>query len=136
LLENTSNDSFLRQGFAEGLAEELLLRSPEEVGRSKTPKEPSMNGAKAHGPTAVTPPAAKFRNAPLSDFAREANRAAMASALESIKPQLGQTYTVVIDNRPVQTPGTIDSLNPSHSKQLVGKTGRAMPEVANQACAS
>jgi len=28
LLENSSNDSFLRQGFAEGLSEEVLLRNP------------------------------------------------------------------------------------------------------------
>ena len=28
LLENTSNDSFLRQGFAEGLSEEVLLMNP------------------------------------------------------------------------------------------------------------
>ncbi|HEY8416657.1 MAG TPA: proline dehydrogenase family protein, partial [Limnochordales bacterium] len=34
LLENTSNESFLRQGFAEGESPEVLLRNPEEVGRA------------------------------------------------------------------------------------------------------
>jgi RHH-type proline utilization regulon transcriptional repressor/proline dehydrogenase/delta 1-pyrroline-5-carboxylate dehydrogenase len=33
LLENTANDSFLRAGFAEGVAPEKLLRDPVEVGR-------------------------------------------------------------------------------------------------------
>jgi RHH-type proline utilization regulon transcriptional repressor/proline dehydrogenase/delta 1-pyrroline-5-carboxylate dehydrogenase len=33
LLENTANDSFLRAGFAEGVAPERLLRDPVEVGR-------------------------------------------------------------------------------------------------------
>ena len=136
LLENTSNDSFLRQGFAEGVSEDLLLRSPDEVG-STSHKEPSMNGAKAHGrPSAGEPPLPKFRNEPLSDFAREENRAAMAAALASIRPFFGHTYPVVIDNQPVQTPALLDSVNPSHSAQVVGRTGKATPDVANWAVAS
>ncbi len=60
----------------------------------------------------------------------------MASALEAIRPELGQTYPVVIDNRPVQTPAFIESLNPSHKSQVVGRVGRATPELASRAVAS
>jgi RHH-type proline utilization regulon transcriptional repressor/proline dehydrogenase/delta 1-pyrroline-5-carboxylate dehydrogenase len=35
LLENSCNDSFLRQGFAEGTSEEVLLMNPSELGRSQ-----------------------------------------------------------------------------------------------------
>ncbi len=137
LLENTSNDSFLRQGFAEGVSEELLLMNPTE----------KANGRAAGLVPAVPVPAegggdkprrspGRFHNEPLSDFAREENRRAMASALEAIRPELGQTYPVVIDNRPVQTPAFIESLNPSHKSQVVGRVGRATPELASRAVAS
>ncbi len=40
LLENTSNESFLRQGFAEGESPERLLRNPVEVGRAEAQRTP------------------------------------------------------------------------------------------------
>src|SRR5581483_3849401 len=39
-------------------------------------------------------------------------------------------------NRPVQTPAFIESLNPSHKSQVVGRVGRATPELASRAVAS
>ena len=73
LLENSSNDSFLRQGFAEGLSEEVLLMNPRTNARAsreasaarfgRTPTECNQVGS--------TPPASAFQNEPLTDFARE-----------------------------------------------------------------
>ncbi|HET6575029.1 MAG TPA: L-glutamate gamma-semialdehyde dehydrogenase, partial [Fimbriiglobus sp.] len=135
LLENTSNDSFLRQGFSEGVSEELLLRNPEVVGEQRR-KRQTMAVITNNAPQAHGRPSVGFRNEPLADFAREENRRAMSDALQFIRPELGKTYPVVIDNQPVQSPAALDSLNPSHSSQVVGRVGRATPELANQAVAS
>ena len=127
LLENTSNDSFLKQGFADGLPEDFLLRDP---ATPIPPRTPSM--------TTLASPAtpASFHNEPLSDFAQEANRRAMADGLALVKTQLGRTYPVVIGGRPVPTPTLLDSFNPSNAAQLVGRCGSATVELADQAVAA
>ena len=141
LLENTSNDSFLRQGFAEGLSEEQLLRNPSSVLRpqsSETVMTATQNGThgktKDQGPRTKDEP--KFQNDPLSDFSRAENREKMSAALASVRTQLGQTYPPVIDNSPVATTEFIDSVNPSKKAELIGRTGKATAKQAEQAIAS
>lgn len=142
LLENTSNDSFLRQGFAEGLSEEQLLRNPSSLVTRHSSSEKAMpataNGqhtaAKDEGRKAKDEP--KFQNEPLSDFARAASRDAMSAALASVRTQLGQTFPVVIDNVAVATTAFIDSVNPSKKSELIGRTGKATAKQAEQAIAS
>ena len=156
LLENTSNDSFLRASFAEGLPEDLLLRNPlavgeelRKAGRNRRPPEritengePDMAGQTAHPPqtagdhSAFRIPHSAFKNEPLADFSREENRAAMRKALDAIRPQLGRDYPPVIANRPVPTPGFVESVNPSHSRQVVGRWGAARAAEANRAVAA
>jgi RHH-type proline utilization regulon transcriptional repressor/proline dehydrogenase/delta 1-pyrroline-5-carboxylate dehydrogenase len=114
LLENSSNDSFLRQGFAEGLSEEVLLRDPREanadcrlqIAESKDKNEAVMGHAtltqegKNGSDSAIRNPQSAFQNEPLTDFSIEANRVAMKSALDAVRQEFGRTYPVVIDNRP------------------------------------
>ena len=104
LLENTSNDSFLRQGFSDGVPEEVLLRDPNTTGEQMaaasngTPKaHPSQRpwGLGHHRPE-------RFQNEPLADFALEKNRQVMADALKALK--LGGEYPPVIGNKPVNPP--------------------------------
>jgi RHH-type proline utilization regulon transcriptional repressor/proline dehydrogenase/delta 1-pyrroline-5-carboxylate dehydrogenase len=140
LLENTSNDSFLRQGFAEGLSEEQLLRSPAVSGQrtavSQTkPTENTMTPTH-NGVASPADHSPKFQNEPLSDFSRPQNRDAMAAALASVRTQLGQTFPVVIDNSPVATAAFIDSVNPSKKAELIGRTGKATAKQAEEAVAS
>jgi RHH-type proline utilization regulon transcriptional repressor/proline dehydrogenase/delta 1-pyrroline-5-carboxylate dehydrogenase len=131
LLENSSNDSFLRASFAEGLSEEVLLMNPN--GHAKD-VSPSIQPAKDNRGANTT--AAPFHNEPLADFSREENRVAMKTALDSVRSQLGKTYPVVIDNQP-QTPAKlIDSVNPSRQTEVVGKWAAANTEQANAAVAS
>ena len=142
LLENTSNDSFLRQGFAEGLSEEQLLRNPSSLITRHSSLEKAMpatvNGQ--HTPTKdegrTTKDEPKFQNEPLSDFSRAANRDAMVAALKTVRGQLGQTYPVVIDNVAVATTTFIDSVNPSKKSELIGRTGKATAKQAEEAIAS
>jgi RHH-type proline utilization regulon transcriptional repressor/proline dehydrogenase/delta 1-pyrroline-5-carboxylate dehydrogenase len=73
---------------------------------------------------------------PLTDFSKEAARQAMRSALELVAGQLGSTFPLVIDNRPVTTAGFLDSLNPAHRRQVVGRCGKASQDQAREALAA
>ena len=129
LLENTSNDSFLRQGFADGISEEVLLQNPtnHEASRLRERSE-SMDHIK---PVHVT-----FHNEPLADFTRQENIDAMSQALSNVKKQLGRSYPPIIDNKPVPTAEFIDSVNPSRITEVLGRCGKATIDNANQAVAS
>src|SRR5581483_5627982 len=119
LLENSSNDSFLRQGFAEGLSEEVLLMNPVENGSGRAggvspPRERERSGdvevtRGAHAPRSPEP---RFRNEPPTDFSKEASRAAMRDALADVRRQLGRTYPAIVNNQPLPVVKTIDSVNP------------------------
>jgi RHH-type proline utilization regulon transcriptional repressor/proline dehydrogenase/delta 1-pyrroline-5-carboxylate dehydrogenase len=130
LLENTSNESFLRASFKEHVPEEQLLMNPlRKIHVSPT----RQRGAEARNGERTSE---NFRNEPLTDFSREEAGRAMRSALEEVNRQLGRTYPLVINGRPVSTPTTIDSVNPSHCRQVVGHCGRATVEHATQALAA
>jgi RHH-type proline utilization regulon transcriptional repressor/proline dehydrogenase/delta 1-pyrroline-5-carboxylate dehydrogenase len=113
LLENTSNESFLRAGFLEHIPEEQLLMKP--TARSLTPQPTSFNE-------------------PVADFSREEPRAALQQALDSL--DLGQTYPLVIGGRRIATMNLIESLNPSHNDQIVGRVACAGIEHARDAIAT
>jgi RHH-type proline utilization regulon transcriptional repressor/proline dehydrogenase/delta 1-pyrroline-5-carboxylate dehydrogenase len=141
LLENSSNDSFLRASFAEGLSEEVLLMNPaEHAGRAggvSPLMEPKPNGAPTvnQGADAPRSPQA-FHNEPLTDFSREDNRDRMAAALKDVRAQFGRTYPVVIDNTPQAVGKTLDSVNPSQKDEVVGKVAAAAVPQANGAVQS
>ncbi|AWM35729.1 1-pyrroline-5-carboxylate dehydrogenase 1 [Gemmata obscuriglobus] len=146
LLENSSNDSFLRQGFAEGLAEELLLTNPasnaERGTRNAEPKDTNgthdMGSAghavvEAHGSQA---PRSAFKNEPLTDFSVAASRTAMSAALDQVRKELGRTYPIVIDNKPQPVGAVLARENPSRKSEVLGKVGMATVDQANRAVAS
>lgn len=123
LLENTANESFLRASFTEHVSEEVLLMNPLTMSSTKVTKgHEETNGS-----------VQRFRNEPLIDFSREENRQAMANALVEVKGYLGTTYALVINNEYIPTTGTIDSINPSHKREIVGHCGKASPAQAREA---
>lgn len=139
LLENSSNDSFLRQGFAEGLSEEVLLMNPTELAATHPPH--------AHPPAAAVRSAvagplpsttcSRFTNEPLTDFAIAANREAMKAALAEVRQQFGRTYPVVIDNTAQPVAGRVLAReNPSRIAEIVGRVAIATQDQARQAVAS
>ena len=77
-----------------------------------------------------------FRIEPLSDFSRAESRAAMKSALEQVRRQLGGSYPLVIDGREVSPGAWIDSLDPSRKTQVVGRCARATTADAEAAVAA
>jgi RHH-type proline utilization regulon transcriptional repressor/proline dehydrogenase/delta 1-pyrroline-5-carboxylate dehydrogenase len=124
LLENTANESFLRASFLEHLPEEQLLMNPVQ------------QLAKRNGPPSSPPlPACEFQNEPLTDFSKEEARQALRAALAQVKGEFGRTYLPVLGGGSVSTAGTIDSVNPSHFREVVGRCGRASADQAREAVA-
>jgi RHH-type proline utilization regulon transcriptional repressor/proline dehydrogenase/delta 1-pyrroline-5-carboxylate dehydrogenase len=121
LLENTANDSFLRAGFTENVPEEQLLMNPTQVGARN-----GTNGTVPHTPSVG------LQIEPLTDFRVEAARDAMRTALDQVRGQLGRTYPAILNGQAATTPATVDSVNPSHRTQVVGKWGRSSAEQARQ----
>ncbi len=137
LLENTSNESFLRASFSENIPEEQLLMNPQKSDRSRPgPDAPArtLAGASGSGRSAIDVP--PFQNEPLTDFSQEENRQKMLRGLETVKGQLGRTYPLVIDGKKVTTKEMFDSVNPSRTKEVIGHVAKATPEHARQAIAA
>ncbi len=134
LLENTSNDSFLKASFTARGSVEELLRDPEETGMilartRRVASAPTIaDGQAAPGP---------FRNEPPTDFARAENRQAMLRALETVRGQLGMEYRPWIGGRYVEGElARLDSLDPSQSSRIVGRVRLAAIEHAHAAVAT
>jgi RHH-type proline utilization regulon transcriptional repressor/proline dehydrogenase/delta 1-pyrroline-5-carboxylate dehydrogenase len=137
LLENTSNDSFLRASFTEQISSEVLLMNPLEqapradgaaqAAASATPAAPAT-------PAAVIDPqppahrvrlAGRFTNEPLTDFAFETYRQEFQEALDSVAAQLGRHVLLHYGGRNTETDVRIESRNPSHQRQIVGTAAAA-----------
>ena len=128
LLENTSNEGFLRAKFSEKVSEAELLRDPAELVTQ------SPNGARhvevsSNGASLDTSPDDTYENAPLVNFAYEQNQERMRAAIEHMRTQLGQKYPIIINGEKIWTDKTIASINPSNPDQVVGHVAEAgIPE--------
>jgi len=119
LLENTSNQSFLRAGFLERVSVEELLMNPKQ--RLIPRKPPTVKHF-------------QFMNEPLTDFSVAERRDAMSKSLAEVGRKLGKTIDLpVIDGKRGGMGPTIQTFNPSHSSELVGSFVAASKEDANRA---
>jgi RHH-type proline utilization regulon transcriptional repressor/proline dehydrogenase/delta 1-pyrroline-5-carboxylate dehydrogenase len=116
LLENTSNDSFLRQSFSELQTPEVLLMSP----ASKSTDAPDVD----------EPAVAGFRNEPPTDFSIAASREAMQQALDEVRESFGQQYSLIIGGKACDSRTTLDSRNPSNTSEIVGRVAAATADQA------
>ncbi len=133
LLENTSNDSFLRQSFAEHASLQELLADPSETRRPSAGTPPPVNIDPDEEVAAMTP----FINEPLTDFSVAENCAKVESALRDIRErQAGHHYPLLIGGHPIHERKTIESRDPSHPEFLIGKVSCASVADADQAVAS
>lgn len=127
LLENTANESFLRQSFAEGAAREQLLRNPLELlAENPTPPE-KVYSAPEYGDKGV------FTNEPVIDWTIAENRERFARALEKVGNELGRKIPLYIGGREVLTAEEIISTNPNQSDQVVGRVAAATLKEARMA---
>lgn len=121
LLENTANESFLRASFVHQLSEEQLLMNP--LLEKKARRNGKVVPAPAPGP---------FHNEPLADFSRAEVRQSMDQALALVRDKFGRSYPAVLD-KPASADSQVDSVNPSHSKEVAGRFARSTKTMAEQA---
>jgi RHH-type proline utilization regulon transcriptional repressor/proline dehydrogenase/delta 1-pyrroline-5-carboxylate dehydrogenase len=134
LLENTSNESFLKASLAERAPIDDLLRNPEELGAMLTRKRKPKADSAVSLARAPHPP---FRNEPPLDFARAPDRESMRRAIESVRLQLGRSYPLSIGGHEIHTEGRrLDSLDPGHSSRIVGQVALADVRQAEAAVAA
>ena len=126
LLENTSNESFLKASFTAYARIDDLLRDPEEIG---TMWLRNLRTKPAPAPTAVGP-LPTFRNEPLRDFSRGPVRLAMRDALSFVLGRLGRTYPVYLAGAALDATETFDSTDPGDFSRVVGRFPRADPRHA------
>src|SRR5438067_1729938 len=128
LLENTSNEGFLRAKFAENVSAEELLRDPADL-ISQSPNGARHVEVSSDDSSLDTPPGDTYENAPLVNFVYAQNQDRMRQALEHVRTQLGQKYPLVINGERVWTEKTIASINPSSPEDVVGHVAEAgIPE--------
>jgi len=142
LLENTSNEGFLKAKFSDKASAKQLLRDPKSLlgGTSGASPERSRSGSSVESSSAAappsrngaapeTPPGDTFENSPLVNFVHRSNQEKMQTALREARGRLGQKYPIVIDGRQIWTDSLIDSINPSSPTQVVGAVAEAgIPE--------
>ena len=106
LLENTANDSFLRQGFVEGVNEDELLKSPQH--NSQTLGSQGFS-------TSI-----QFQNEPDTDFTILKNRYLMESAINDFRKSFNKKHPLIIGGKKIETKEWCDSFNPSNSTEVIG----------------
>jgi RHH-type transcriptional regulator, proline utilization regulon repressor / proline dehydrogenase / delta 1-pyrroline-5-carboxylate dehydrogenase len=114
LLENTSNESFVRHRFAEGRALEELVRPP-DVGEL-----PGPTGPETRPPTDPVDPS-PYRPEPVSEWRRSSARAAMAAAVAAVDGELGGTVHALIAGERVRTAASIASVDPSDPGVVIAR---------------
>jgi RHH-type proline utilization regulon transcriptional repressor/proline dehydrogenase/delta 1-pyrroline-5-carboxylate dehydrogenase len=137
LLENTSNEGFLKAKFSDNAGPEQLLRDPRSlIGGMRAGAPHSSSKAATHsrnGQSLATPPGDTYENSPLVNFVHRTSQEQMWTALREMKAKLGQKYPIVIDGQKIWTDNLIDSINPSSPTQVVGAVAEAHVEHAEQA---
>jgi 1-pyrroline-5-carboxylate dehydrogenase len=75
----------------------------------------------------------KFKNEPLTDFTKPANRKAMEQALAKVRSMFGKEYPLVIGGEEIYTNDKLNSLNPSRPREIVGVFQKADASLATKA---
>ena len=127
LLENTANESFLKQTFADEEDMDRLLENPEATLRRQlesacVPKESKEQGGLS-----------RFSNFPVVDFTIEAERQAFHASIAKVRSQMGSEVPLFINGQNVSTGDTLDSYNPANPDEIIGSVCQAGVNDVNRA---
>ena len=129
LLENTSNEGFLKAKFSDKASAVQLLRDPKSLIRATSTSSVESASPSRNGTKALTLPGDTYENSPSVNFVHRSSQEKMRDALRAVRGRLGQKYPIVIDGQKIWTDSLIDSINPSSPKQVVGAVAEAgIPE--------
>ncbi|MCX6366585.1 MAG: proline dehydrogenase family protein [Armatimonadetes bacterium] len=129
LLENSSNDSFIRKS-GDANADDALLASPLTPAERGDNKELSANPPRRAGDGGEA-----FTNNPEVDFAIPENQKKMQEALDKIKADLGFSVPIVINGKR-ETGTIVERLDPSETAVVASKAHFASVAQAEQALAA
>ena len=136
LLENTSNESFLKASVAATRPDRRPVTRP-RGDRIDADAQRAVPGPSPRQVPAGLPLLPPFHNEPPTDFARAENREAMRSALDEVRSQLGRRYPLLIGGQEIDTRiALLDSVNPGQSSRVVGQAALASVEHADAAVAA
>jgi RHH-type proline utilization regulon transcriptional repressor/proline dehydrogenase/delta 1-pyrroline-5-carboxylate dehydrogenase len=123
LLENTSNQSFVRVGFLEHGDEEDLLMKPQPGGTARVAARRSEG----------------FVNQPLLDFSHSSSRAGCAQAIDGLRRRLPLMCPAILGSATISADGRTHSCNPGNRTEIIASvatTGVAEVEAAITAAAA
>lgn len=121
LLENSSNEGFLRKMFAENVPPEDLLSEPGPL-PGEAPAPQAAGASDRPGP---------FANEPPADFTSAKVRDGFRSALEDVRGRFGREYPAVVGGAEHRGDDRILSVDPARPDEVVGSVsvaGRALVE--------
>src|SRR6266542_1138226 len=136
LLENTSNEGFLRAKFAENVSAKELLRDPRELiklnGANPMKSQTTITTQNQHrqnSGSVDTAPDDVYRNSPLVNFVYKDNQNKMRSALREVRNRFGEKFPLVIGGEKVWIDQLTPSVNPSAPDEIIGYGSEAgIPE--------
>ena len=127
LLENTANESFLRQTFVEETEVEQLMENP-----LSTLERAFLTGT---SPAKKHLPPDRFTNEPFADFTKAEVRTAFTQAIFEVRQNLGRTYPLHIGGRDITTTDLIPSVNPAEPDEVIGLVCQASTKEVDLAIA-
>ncbi len=135
LLENTSNEGFLRQKhLGEATKEQLLANPVELLNTGNRIPDTGKDGSENYPVSGFRHP--QFRNVPNTDFSQAAPRELQRAALARVSGSLGRRHPLVIGGRRITGREWIASTNPARPAQVIGHWARATIADAEAAVAA
>jgi len=130
LLENTANESFLKQTFADEADMDRLLENPEITLQRQLAEKPCKNEGHRPNIKALKGEIPPFNNYPPVDFTIKAERDAYPAAIAEWRTKLAKQYPLYINGKEVTTDDTLDSYNPANPNEIIGTVCQAgKPEI-------
>lgn len=120
LLENTSNESFVRARFAEGKQLDELVEAP-SVTKLPAPEPPTRRP-----PTDGANPG-PYHHEPLNEWRRTEVRTIFGAAVEEVLGELGGVRPALIGGERVMTAARFASTDPAQPDRLVAEAARCGP---------
>jgi RHH-type transcriptional regulator, proline utilization regulon repressor / proline dehydrogenase / delta 1-pyrroline-5-carboxylate dehydrogenase len=123
LLENTSNEGFLRAKFGSNTPIAELLSDPAlhlPNRQAGAPDDVVTSGSRRGKTVNRFPQEHHFVNEAPTDFTLSSARTGMSQALETLRAKLGEAYPHIIGGKPVMGSQQVVSINPAAPKQVIG----------------
>ena len=114
LLENTANESFLRQSFSRKLPIAQLLRNPADRIAGTRPTPSAATG------TDASPGGSPFQNEPLFDWSEEGHRTGFEESLKRMRGSFPIRVCLEIGGEDIPTQSSFPSRNPNKPEEIVG----------------